>query len=338
MKHSKEELRQWQSLPLSVKIRMTEERIRDWVNEYGEDDVYISFSGGKDSTVLLDIARKRYPDLKAMFVDVPTQYPELRSFVKSFDNVDIVSPKINFRQVCEEYGFPLISKEVSLAVFEVRRAIKNGKEAPAYRMEKFNNEKLDDSGNLSSYNMPQYKFLLDAPFDISHKCCNVMKKSPAKQYEKATGRHPITAQMAEESRLRQSNWLKNGCNMYDLNRPISNPMSFWTEQDILKYIRDNELEICSVYGKVMTDDEISGQLSFDIGQTEHLQCSGCQRTGCVLCGFGAQSKDDNRYLKLKESHPQMYDMLDVVTNNGYTMRQAIEWINEHGKLKNKIKI
>lgn len=112
-KHTIDELHQWQALPLSVKIRMTKERIRNWINEFGEDGVYVSFSGGKDSTVLLDLVRQDYPDTKAVFVDVPTQYPELKQFVMTFGNVDIVKPKISFSKVCEEYGFPLISKEVS---------------------------------------------------------------------------------------------------------------------------------------------------------------------------------------------------------------------------------
>ena len=86
-----------------AKIQMTQRRIEEWVYRFGEDGVYVSFSGGKDSTVLLDIARKLYPDLKAMFVDVPTQYVELREFVKSFDNVDIVKPKISFMEVCESH-------------------------------------------------------------------------------------------------------------------------------------------------------------------------------------------------------------------------------------------
>lgn len=65
-KHVISDLYQMQSLPLNAKVRMTQWRIREWVDEYGEDGVYISFSGGKDSTVLLDIARKLYPNIKAM--------------------------------------------------------------------------------------------------------------------------------------------------------------------------------------------------------------------------------------------------------------------------------
>ena len=110
-KHTLEELQEKQALPLELKIRLTQTRVRAWINEYGEDGVYISFSGGKDSTVLLDLVRNEfgYKNIKAMFVDVPTQYPELRQFVKTFDNVDIVKPKTNFFEVCSKYGFPLFT-------------------------------------------------------------------------------------------------------------------------------------------------------------------------------------------------------------------------------------
>ncbi len=71
-------LRSMQAAPLEVKIVMSQRRIMEWVDTFGEDGVSISFSGGLNSTVLLDIARKLYPGLKAMFVDIPTQYPELK--------------------------------------------------------------------------------------------------------------------------------------------------------------------------------------------------------------------------------------------------------------------
>ena len=66
-KHTMTDLYQMQSLPLSAKIRMTQNRINWWVDEFGEDGVYVSFSGGKDSTVLVDIVRnvcgyKNIPD------------------------------------------------------------------------------------------------------------------------------------------------------------------------------------------------------------------------------------------------------------------------------------
>ena len=120
-KHTVQELQELQALPLDLKIRLTRQRIREWINYFGTDGVYVSFSGGKDSTVLMDICREYDPNIKAMFVDVPTQFPELREFVKTYDNVDIIRPKKNFVEVCEYYGFPLISKEVAECVEGARK-------------------------------------------------------------------------------------------------------------------------------------------------------------------------------------------------------------------------
>ena len=127
-KHTISDLYQMQSMPLSIKVRMTENRIRGWVEQYGRDGVYVSFSGGKDSTVLLDIARKLYPDILAVYVDTGLEYPEIREFVKSFDNVEWLKPKKNFRQVITEYGYPFVSKEVSDKVAGARRYLKSIRE------------------------------------------------------------------------------------------------------------------------------------------------------------------------------------------------------------------
>ena len=120
-RHTIQDLQELQALSLDLKVALTKQRIREWVRYFGQDGVYCSFSGGKDSSVLLDIVREEYPNVTAMFVDVPTQYPELREFVKTYDNVDIVKPKISFAEVCKKYGFPLISKEVSESVQGARK-------------------------------------------------------------------------------------------------------------------------------------------------------------------------------------------------------------------------
>nr|DAG30631.1 MAG TPA: phosphoadenosine-phosphosulfate reductase [Caudoviricetes sp.] len=404
-KHTIDELHQWQALPLSVKIRMTKERIRNWINEFGEDGVYVSFSGGKDSTVLLDLVRKDYPEVKAVFVDVPTQYPELKEFAKTFDNLVILKPKISFAQVCEKYGFPMISKEVSECVYYARKYLKSiveklesertiltdrqiigsaqmadmlcverrlGKEnykkvmmeiipsvlEKAYREAKRNGEKIDcrtkmlfgelehrDKGIVTNeyskmYDKSRYKFFLDAPFDLcGNECCKTMKKEPLRLYARESKRVPITAQMASESKLRTQSWLQNGCNAFDSKNPMSNPMSFWTEQDVLLYIKENNLPICSVYGEVVTDYEAMGQcenqMSFaDFGISDKeiplLKTTGCKRTGCVLCGFGCHLEKESRFELLKQTHPKFHNLLYVLKNNGVTYAEAIDWVNEHG--------
>lgn len=112
-------------LPLEAKVSLTMDRIEEWVEHFGIDGVYVSFSGGKDSTVLLDICRKMYPDIKACFIDTGLEYPEIREFVKSFDNVDIVKPKMNFKQVIQKYGYPFISKEASKIIEGARKCLKD---------------------------------------------------------------------------------------------------------------------------------------------------------------------------------------------------------------------
>ena len=211
--------------------------------------------------------------------------------------------------------------------------------AGSFKIKELLGKSKDKNGNLSMFNYSNYIFFVKAPFMISNRCCDVMKKSPMHQYQKRTGRNPMTAVMASESRLRAQKWLQHGCNGFDMKSPISMPMVFWTEQDVLLYIYQNHIPICSVYGDVIKDTEVEGQLDFeDLGIFDLgipvLKTTGCDRTGCVLCGFGChlEKPGQGRFERLKETHPGMYKLLDIAKNNGVTMREAIDWTNEHGNL------
>ena len=120
-RHTKEDLKMMQALPLDLKVRLTEDRIRAWVHEFGEDGVCVSFSGGKDSTVLLNIVRNLYPNVKAVFSNTGLEYPEIQRFVRGFDNTDIIVPEMSFRDVVTQLGYPLISKEVAEAIHYARK-------------------------------------------------------------------------------------------------------------------------------------------------------------------------------------------------------------------------
>ena len=206
------------------------------------------------------------------------------------------------------------------------------------------------SEDRSVYSQVRYKFFLDAPFEISNKCCNVMKKEPSHRYAKETGRKPMTAQMASESRLRTQKWLQNGCNGFNLKHPLSNPMSFWTEQDVLLYIKENNLPICSVYGDIIEDrngtDEVAGQMTIsdmqgfeDMEQFDAkrlpLKTTGCNRTGCMFCGFGChlEKEGDGRFERMKVTHPQIYDyVMRPWDQGGLNYKEVIDWINKHGDM------
>lgn len=103
-RHTTEELKYNQSLPLDVKINKTKLRVREWIDEFGENGAYISFSGGKDSTVLLDIVRQEFPNMAAVFVDTGLEYPSVRQFAMNKENVTVLKPKMNFREVLHQYG------------------------------------------------------------------------------------------------------------------------------------------------------------------------------------------------------------------------------------------
>ena len=81
-----------------------------------------------------------------------------------------------------------------------------------------------------------------------------MKKS-----SKEPGRVPIIATMAEESRTRRSVWLQLGCNAFSGKHPSSQPMSFWTEQDVLEYLYTYQIPYASVYGEIIKTDGGGGQ-------------------------------------------------------------------------------
>ena len=101
-----------QGWSLERKVQVTQTRIIEWYMKYN-GNVFVSFSGGKDSTVLLDLARKIYSDIPAVFVDTGLEYPELRAFVKTKENVNWLRPKYSFTNIIEKYGYPVISKEIA---------------------------------------------------------------------------------------------------------------------------------------------------------------------------------------------------------------------------------
>ena len=369
------ELQMLQSLPLSVKVAKTKQRIHEWVNRYGVDGVYVAFSGGKDSTVLLHIARELYPGIRAVFSDTGLEYPEIRSFVKTFDNVEILKPEMNFKDIIRFYGLPIISKETSNRIYYERRRFKEkfiadgntahlinpsdiekddallaklGLTKETFRwsircdstlLEKIALDGIKPTEYLGDLQLgrsnDKYAFLIDAPFDVGAKCCDIMKKRPSHTYARKTGRKLMTGVMASESRLREQAWLRHGCNSFDSTTPVSTPIAFWTEQDILTYIRKNNIKIASVYGDVIEDRSATVVDWND--SLPPLTTTGCLRSGCVFCLYGIHlEKSPNRLEKLKNTHPQIYDyIMRPEEDGGLGYKWKIDWINEHGNLNIK---
>ncbi len=298
---------QRKGLPYNLKLILSEKRIREWYNYYG-GMVYISFSGGLDSTVLLDMVRKLYPDVEAVFCDTGLEYPELREFIKSFDNVTIIKPDISFRQVIKKYGYPLVSKETAAKV----RKLRHGNLSERYRNYLLNGDERGKLGMLAK----KWRILLDAPFDTSEKCCDVMKKKPFRDYQKQSEKYPFIGITQDEGFQRKRQYEKTGCNVFDADKPKSQPMGFWTKQDVLRYAYENKLEICSVYGEIQCKDGVYSN-------------TGVERTGCMFCAFGCHLEScPNRFQRMEHTHPQLWDYcMKDWDKGGLGMAKVLDYIN-----------
>lgn len=269
---TKEDLKVLQSLDLQTKILKTKQRIREFYNYYS-GQVYVSFSGGKDSTVLLHIVRQDFPNVKAIYIDTGLEFPEIKEYIKTVSNVEIIRPKMNFTEVIKRYGYPVISKEIALNIEYARKGSQ-------WAIDRLNGKQ---EGNYKRNNA-KYKYLLNAPFKISAKCCDIMKKAPVKEYEHKMGLYPIVGTMASEGGQRESAYLRTGCNTFEGKRPMSRPLSFWTEKDIWEYIHKYNVSYSRIYNM------------------------GYERTGCMFCMFGLQcERTPNRFDKMKITHPSIYD-------------------------------
>lgn len=272
-------LKQRQGLPLEAKVVFSQNKIREFYDHL-QGNVYVSFSGGKDSTVLLDLVRNLYPDVPAVFADTGLEYPEIRKFIKTIDNVIWIKPKIPFTQVIQEYGYPVLSKRTAYKIRRIRKAKKDSLTYNYYMTG------YDSKGNYSPMTkMPdKWKHLIDSDIKISDQCCDIMKKEPMERYVKESGRFPIMGTMASDGESRNADYLKRGCNVFQEQKSQGRPMSIWHDTDVWEYIKTRNLPYSKIYD------------------------TGVKRTGCCFCLFGVHlEKEPNRFQLMKQTHPKLYD-------------------------------
>jgi len=263
--------------PLEKKIDVAKNNIAEWY-EYFEGKVYVAFSGGKDSQVLLHLVRNMFPDVPAVYFQTGLEWPDTHKIVNRTENVIKMMPRIPFHKVIEKYGYPIISKQVANKIFIIRHSQKL---ASRTRQIHWN----------TIHQLPKkYRYLLAAPFKISAKCCTYMKKEPGQKFVNQTGRKPMIGVLHSDSRLRYRSWERFGCNAFSkkgLNGhgdgPESRPIMSWTSDDVWAYIRKNGIEYARLYDM------------------------GWRQTGCMYCGYGLGFEEEpNRFQKMKELYPKHY--------------------------------
>ena len=278
----KQTLKSLREMNLESKIIQTRTLIKQTVNEFGLDKVYISYSGGKDSTVLSHIAKNMYPNILHLFANTTNEYPETIQHIKwemekNGTNIVTIIPQDaggtiwNFKKVVDYYGYPMFSKRISNAIRTYQHALSE--------------QTRQNSLDYINRNFKKYDKYKELP--ISDKCCEKLKKEPLRRKAKELGlKCAILGVLASESYQREKDWLEYGCNIfYERKENQSRPLSFWTDEDIWEYIEKYHVRIPQLY---------------QMGYT---------RNGCMYCGFGAHLEPAgcNRYQKLKQTHPLQYE-------------------------------
>lgn len=304
------ELQQLQALPIEIKIAKTEARIREFVRYYGAKNIYIAYSGGKDSTVLLHIVRSLYPDIVAVFCNTGCEYPEIIKHVKNTENVIWLKPQLKMKDVIDKYGYPVISKKVAKAIDYVKHHPDT--KTASYLLSGIY------KGVRSDWAIPKkWKYLLNVDIPISDKCCYILKKQP---FNKLVFEARFTGMLAAEGQQRRLTYLKTGCNSFDAGSSM--PLGFWLEQDILQYIYKYKLPIADIYGEVLQRADGS------------FYCTGIDRTGCVGCGFGMHlERQPNRYQRLYYTHPKLWNYYVNTLGFGKVFQaMGVKYMPEEGLL------
>lgn len=307
-----EELKELQSLPLDFKVEVSLQRIREFYEQLG-GSVYVVYSGGKDSSVLLHLVRSIYPDVVAVYGNTGIDLPSVSSFVRATPNIKVLPPLKTFGRVLKEDGLVYPNKMVAQIIKDARK----GRPYASRYLDGKHKDGTDDEYKKTHYG--HWKYLVDVDVPISDKCCYYLKEAPMLKFEKESGLRPYVGIRATESIRRRDAWLRTGCNSFDKGKEKSKPLSFWTEQDILEYIVQERIALPEAYGTVVRS--LNG----------NLLTTGESRTGCMFCPIPLEY-GDNRLPYVKKVAPKMYDTFVNRHGLGEMFRKlGLEY--EHEKIK-----
>lgn len=337
-----------QALPLELKLAKTKLRIKEWIEFYGAESIYLSFSGGIGSTVLFFILKEINSEIPALFVNTRNENPDLvkhvyalkgqnnekyRKIMKTVyddkrnigDTIEVRMPKQQQRDVIKKYGFLVVSKKVSRGIMDLQRL--KEKEPDTYKTEPRYLSKLDIKNRFS---VPKkWQYLIDAPFKISNACCHVLKHSVFRAYEKETGRfYPMTGEQASESMDRTRSYLKFGCNGFERKKPKSMPLGFWTSHDLVSFALQNNIPYPTCYGDIVK------------GYDGKYHTTKEQRTGCMCCLAGAcMEKGENRVQRMQRDYPKHYKhLMRPLDENGLGAKEVLKYLKLESVAKEKLSI
>lgn len=270
-----------------------------------DGQVYIS-KGGIDSNIVEWLMKQSiYKDIECVCV---ASVEPVENIKHNFELGNTMLKSIaNKKDVITDWGYPLISKMVAMSISRYCRT-----EHDWVKERRLNGYIGRNGIKITDGMIPKkYREFIYAPFELSEKCCDKIKKKPLKDYDKKVKKYPITGEIAEESRSREKEYLAHGCIMNTKKGIKCTPIGFWTKQDILECIYTYKIPIPKIYGMVVK--YFDGTFGF----------TGENRTGCSICAFGIMM-DEARFDRLKLKKPSVYK--EMMSGGRWIRKDLYRWV------------
>lgn len=235
-----EALNSLRKIELSDKVKYSEKLIASALSQYSSP--VVCWSGGKDSTVVLDLVRKHWRDIPVIFIKSGIEFNETYDYIDKYSrdnnlNLHISESNYNFWDIGEQHGWPIFGKSISSNVQRAR-----------------------STGNIRK-NLSKLEIrLVESDIKISNKCNFYLQEKPGKEKEKELKADAkFIGIRADESRARSRLWVDHGDN-YFVKRYYKrgegiwkiNPIAIWSETDVWQYLHHRKIPTCELYDKGLT--------------------------------------------------------------------------------------
>lgn len=228
-------------------------KIKSTINKYGEDNFYISFSGGKDSTVLSALVDLAVPGNKIprVYANTGIEYKLILEFVQREREREhpwelvVLKPSVPIKPTLEKVGYPFKSKKHSqiLAIYQKHKTTEGLIGVQHYLH--ISNDGVNWHSSISCPNILRYQFTPDFPLKISDLCCTEMKEKPLDTWAKKNGkRYTITGMMGSEGGRRKD----TKCQVFEKNKlRYFNPLAPMTKEWEDWFIDEYHVDISDLY-------------------------------------------------------------------------------------------